>query len=289
MDRPLDSFVGKKVDDMFDATFAQTRRQHRERALETGETQLWEFHRRVDGGERHYEARFAPSGKDEVLVAVRDITERIELQRHVSYISERERRRIGHDLHDGLGQKLTGLSLSLKVLLQIMESEGSTHAERVKSLTAMTQDAVAECGRLARALAPGVSKTMDIAAALAGLALEVNEYPGVECTVECSTGAAAADPETQMHLYRIAQESVSNALRHGRARNIRMRYDCDGHFNRLEVLDDGNGIPPESERLEGIGLKSMRHRAQIINGSVEVAALSTGGTRVYCICPCAGS
>ena len=91
-----------------------------------------------------------------------------------------------------------------------------------------------------------------------------------------------------MHLYRIAQESINNALKHSEAQNIELRYEQEGESLRLEVLDDGRGIPPEQDRKEGMGLKSMRYRVHMINGSLEVAPRPGGGTRVLCLCAAQG-
>ena len=90
------------------------------------------------------------------------------------------------------------------------------------------------------------------------------------------------DPEVAAQLFRIAQEGINNALRHGNAQNIELCYGREGDSAYLEVIDDGIGIPAEHDRVEGLGLKSMRYRTRLINGTLDVAAKARGGTEVRC-------
>ena len=215
---------------------------------------------------------------------IEDITERVELERELVNAAEHERNRIGRDLHDSLGQRLTGMSLGLEVLAKTLDDEQSAHAGTVLKLRALAQKLISETRRVARDLSPGLSG-MGINEALKSLASEINEHSGVQCRVQCSGDTTLLDEQVSTHLYRIAQECVNNVLRHAAARNIELNFGRDGNALFLEVLDDGIGIPQETHRLDGLGLKSMQHRARIIRGRLDVAPRTTGGTRVRCSCP----
>ena len=243
------------------------------------------------GVSRHYSHSFYPDRRRDgsvvgVSCVVQDITERIELEREVIAVGERERRRIGRDLHDGLGQELTGASFAMQSLSDKLVREHSPHVQSLQDLTVMIQKMIAEIRRFARLLSPVFSPELKLSAALRVLAEEINEHSDVTCHAHCSYENEIHEPEIATHLYRIAQESINNALRHSGAQNIELRYWHDGDALFLEVLDDGTGIPAEESRVEGMGLRSMRFRARMLHGRLEVGLRNQGGTRVFCSCPC---
>ncbi|HEY8521607.1 MAG TPA: PAS domain-containing protein [Gammaproteobacteria bacterium] len=281
-----ETLVGRNVRDLFSEEFAREHQEHVRRAIETGEMQLWECRLPLPHGDIDLEARFVRSGDNEAVVTVRDVTEWLALQRDIVATQERERSRIGRDLHDGLGQELTALSLALEVLAQKLATEASPHAQAVDNLKAMAQKAIVTTRRIARSLSPGFGRELLIGEALEALAGEVSEHSNVTCRAICSRKDHAHDVELDTNLYRIAQEAVTNALRHGAPRNVELRYACDGKSIRLEVLDDGVGIAPEKVRRGGMGLRSMRYRAHLIHGHLEIERRPEGGTRVSCSCPC---
>jgi PAS domain S-box-containing protein len=242
------------------------------------------------GESRHYLHNYYPDkSKDGTVVGVscvvQDITERVELEREVVAAGERERLHIGHDLHDGLGQELTGVSLTLKSLSQKLARERSSHVQTVQDLTVMIQKMVVETRGLARRLSPVFSTELGLCDALRMLAIDVNEHSGVNCQAHCSFKNDIHDAEMATHLYRIAQESVNNALRHSGAHNIELRYGPEGGSLFLEVLDDGRGIPTRESRVDGIGLRNMHYRARMLRGRLDVGLRAQGGTRVRCSCP----
>lgn len=208
--------------------------------------------------------------------------ERVELERQIVATGERERDRIARDLHDGLGQELTGISLRLAALSKLLERERSNHLSTVQSLQALTQTSISESRRLSRSLSPGVGHNSGICAALSSLAREVNELSEVSCTANCSTEDDISDDEIVTQLFRIAQEATNNALKHSNARNIELHYGRDRGKVYLAVLDDGVGMPSERDRVDGLGLRSMRYRAQMIRGRLDARARVDGGTEVRC-------
>ena len=216
----------------------------------------------------------------------RQTAERVELEREIIAAGEHERGRIGYDLHDSLGQELTGISLGLEVLANTLEGEHSAHVQTVRSLKALSQKSISETRRISRSLSPGFRSELGICEALSSLANEVNEHSGVNCSAYYLANDDAHDIQVATQLFRIAQEGVSNALRHGNAKNIELRYEREVDVAYLAVIDDGIGIPAEHGRVEGLGLRSMRYRARMINGTLDVAARANGGTEVRCSFKC---
>lgn len=282
---PPDQIIGHNVAEFFEPGFVAEHHEHVDNALETGQVQLWQYQLPIQGEVRNLEARIIRSGKSEVIAIVQDITEQTRLEREVISSSENERKRIGHDLHDGLGQELTAVSLTLQALSLKLAREKSPHAQSAKDLAVSTQNMISQVRRFARQLSPVFSKEFGLNAALKALAEDVSEYSDVECHANCSYKFDPLDTDIAVHLYRIAQESINNAVRHSGAKNIALEYGRDGDSIYLEVLDDGAGIPTKDHRIDGIGLRSMRYRARMLRGRLDVAPRVHGGTRVLCSCP----
>ena len=282
---PPDEIIGHNVVEFFEPGFVAEHNEHVNNALETGQVQLWQYQLPIQGEIRNLEARIIRSGESEVIAIVQDITEQTRLEREVISSSENERKRIGHDLHDGLGQELTAVSLTLRALSLKLAREKSPHAQMAKDLTESTQNMISQARRFARQLSPVFSKEFGLNAALKALAEDVSSYSDVECHAHCSYEFDTLDTDIAVHLYRIAQESINNAVRHSGAKNIALEYGRDGDSVFLEILDDGTGIPTKDHRIDGIGLRSMRYRARMLRGRLDVAPRVQGGTRVLCSCP----
>lgn len=280
-----EELVGRNVWELFDEDFADEHQRHVRKAIETGETQVWECRMSVGSRDIDLEARFVRSGDEEAVVTVRDITELLRLQRELVFLQERERRRIGFDLHDDLGQELTGISLGLEALAQRLAREGSPHLQDVLDLKTMTLKSISATRRLARSLSPGFGNGLGITEALESLAREINEHSDAQCRALCSADHGH-DVDVEANLYRIAQECVTNSIKHGNPGNIELFYGCDGDLIRLEVLDDGAGLPREQARSDGMGFRSMRYRARLVNGNVQLGDRAEGGARVVFSCPC---
>ena len=217
--------------------------------------------------------------------SIGDITALRAAEQEVIAIGERERQRIGRDLHDGLGQELTGISLRLQSLIQELAREHSPHTQTVQHLTAMVQAAIADTKRVAQDLSPAFLSEFELSEALRGLAAEINRHAKTKCHVQASDEHDIHDRKVATHLFRIAQESINNALKHSGAQSIELRYGREGDSFFIEVLDDGTGIPPGEDRIEGVGLRSMRYRARMLNGRLTVAPRTPNGTRVRISCP----
>jgi len=217
--------------------------------------------------------------------SIRDITEARRTEQEVIGIIESERQRIGRDLHDGLGQELTGISLGLRTLAARLAREGSPLEDDVVKLGELVQKSIVDTRRIARVLSPAFSREQRLGDTLRALAAEIDRHAGVTCHAHCTDVGAHDDPEAATHVFRIAQEAVANALRHSGAKRIEVAYGPDGNGIVLEVVDDGVGIPAKEVRTDGLGLRSMHYRARMLNGRLAVAPRASGGTRVVCRYP----
>ena len=282
-----EQFVGKTAAELMGPEFAAAQQHFVEEALAKGQLQIWEHQlEKGPGRVRHLESRFVRSTDDEVMVIVRDVTERVELQREVIDVEARERSRIGNDIHDGLGQSLTAISLALRQLGQQLERDGLQYGSVVERISESVRQCIGDASRIARTLTPIIAENYRLREALGRLVQDVNDATGVRCSLRVGAGECTHSREIETQLFRIAQESVSNALRHANAAKISIEYACDGTQSRLEVLDDGHGIPDVRQRRDGLGLRSMRYRAGLIGATLDVARRPDGGTRVTCMCAC---
>lgn len=208
--------------------------------------------------------------------------EQLRLEREVLEISESERRRIGHDVHDSLGQRLTAASLSTNALVSALQTNAPALAQRGEEIGRQLRDAIAETRALSHGLAPVAVIADGLMAALALLAENISQSSGVRCVFEHENNVRLADPEIAGHLYRIAQEAVSNALKHAAPSEIRIGLEPRDGAVLLEVEDDGVGFEENALPNDGIGLRVMRYRARLIDAVLEIGSAPAGGTRIFC-------
>ena len=214
-----------------------------------------------------------------------DITEREQLERALLNISAREQRRIGQDLHDGLGQHLTGIAFMAKVHEEKLAAKKMADAAEAAKIVRLVNEAVHKTRELARGLLPVMSDAQGLMSALQLWAEEVEDIFGVPCKFECPTAVLIDDNAIATHLYHIAQEAVANAMKHGQARSILIQLAAKAGSGTLAILDDGSGIPQERENTQGMGLHIMNYRAAMIGGTLEIAPNGIRGTRVSCRFP----
>src|SRR5215213_152036 len=235
---------------------------------------------------------------------IRDISERKELETAILEIAEREQQRIGHDLHDGLGQELTGIAFLSKVLQETLASRGAMEAGDAGNIAAMVNRAIGQTRELARGLYPAELETGGLLAALKQLAFRVDKLYALSCDLEYDDTAAGAvtDMGVARHVFRIAQEAVTNAVRHSKAKRIwiSLRSSADARDLTLTVKDDGVGPPPAADTPEtvrsaaleaardgtsGLGLHLMSYRARMIGGQLDIRRGSEGGMVLTCVWP----
>ncbi len=214
-----------------------------------------------------------------------DITEREQLEKALLNVSSREQRRIGQDLHDGLGQHLTGIAFMAKVHEAKLTEKRLADALDAAKIVRLVNEAIHKTRELARGLLPVVSDAQGLMSALQIWASEVEDIFGISCRFECGTAVLIYDDAMATHLYHIAQESVNNALKHGHARNILIRLTAENGRGTLLIKDDGSGIVENRGNNQGMGLHIMNYRAGMIGGTLEVAPDSIRGTTVTCTFP----
>jgi PAS domain S-box-containing protein len=213
----------------------------------------------------------------------RDITEHKALQREVLEIAALEQRRIGQDLHDGIGQELTGLTmLTQRLVGELNAGERSQGAVAAAKIHAGLEQALSHVRAVSKGLVPVEVDAEGLMVALADLVARTNELHGVSCTFECLRPVAIPDNQTATHLYRMSQEAVTNAIKHGRPENIVIRLGAEGGLATLRVIDDGTGFDPSSENTAGTGLRIMRYRADLISAQLEIAPARPHGTIITC-------
>lgn len=222
----------------------------------------------------------ARGGITMVLVEGRDMTESRRLQQHVLEISRREQRRIGQDLHDMLGQNLTGLAFLVKVLERKLNEKNMPEAADAAALAKLANQAINQSRALARGLLP-VELTADgLMTALEGLAANIETLFGIPCHFHCDQPVLLSDDSTAVHLYNIAREAAHNAVKHAHCRNIRIELKSDSGQMVMQVCDDGIGLQPGGG--DGMGLHIMRYRARMIGAELSIKPNAGAGTAVVC-------
>lgn len=221
------------------------------------------------------------------LVILRDITERKRLEREILEINDRVQQRIGQDLHDGLCQHLAGIELMSQVLEQKIAAKSRTDAARVGEIAGHVRDAISQTRLLARGLSPITLESEGLMSGLKELASNTEKIFRVACRWICPEPVLVDDQAVATHLFRIAQEAVSNAIKHGKAKHICLRLDRQGAGLVLRVKDDGRGLIPAAPDAKGMGLRIMRSRAGLIGGAVTVENVPAGGVEVTCSVPLA--
>jgi two-component system, LuxR family, sensor kinase FixL len=232
-----------------------------------------------DGSLRHVEFVGTLMG-DRLLIAANDITERERLEQQILEISEEERERIGQDLHDGLCQVLSGIKFRATLLEQKLDSKHLGEAREAGVIEDLLNTAIQQARNMARGLHPVALEAQGLMSALEELTASVSEVFGIDCRCRCEHTVLVHDHVVAMHLYRIAQEAINNAIRHGHAKLIAVRLARPAGRLCLEVQDNGGGFPSRV-RKGGMGLHLMHYRARALRATLEISSDSRG-TRVTC-------
>lgn len=210
-----------------------------------------------------------------------DIDERKRLEQQIIKVSEDEQKRIGQELHDGLGQHLTGIAFLSKVLEQKLAVQSLPEAMDASEIVKLVNQGISKTRTLARGLFPVELEANGLMSALEQLAANVNKLFGIACTFRCDNPVLVHDRIAAINLYRIAQEAVNNAAKHGKASNIQIVLVATGDKISLSVTDDGIGFDPKlCEKNEGMGCHIMRYRAGMLGASLHIQKAVGSGTEV---------
>jgi signal transduction histidine kinase len=208
------------------------------------------------------------------------------LEHEIISISEREQERIGQDLHDGICQYLAALSCSAASLRSDLERHNLTAEAKVAGeLAGFLRDAVIQTRNLARGLVPVQMDEAGLTSALEELTASATRLFGISCVYESAGSPFIQDNTVARHLYRIAQEAINNATKHGKAINVRVSLTEDGRATTLRIADDGTGISKTATESDGMGMGLMRYRARLAGGELHVEERPGGGTVISCGIP----
>jgi signal transduction histidine kinase len=190
------------------------------------------------------------------------------LEREILIISEQERQAIGHDLHDGLGQLLTGISFLVKNISLKTEKSEYDISKQLNELALLVKDATVQCRQLSKGLVPVVIENEGFLASLDQLAVNTREIFNIACTLDVNGNIPITDSFTATQLYLIIKEAVNNAVKHGNVGNIAININCENSHLIVHVTDDGTGIRETEKKDQGIGMSIMKYRANLINAGL---------------------
>ncbi|MCX8005294.1 MAG: sensor histidine kinase [Burkholderiaceae bacterium] len=210
-----------------------------------------------------------------------EIARRRTLERQLLTVAENEKQRISLELHDGLGQHLTGATFVARTLADRLRAAGCAESAEADWLVQLLNEAIARTRALARGLWPVSLERESLAASIAKLAEDLEAIFGVSCAVQVVDAPRIVSPFVAHHIFRIVQEAANNAMRHARARRLTFRLEAVGETYTVCVINDG--LPLDPQRLEnggGLGVVGMRLRAEAIGGELSIEPLPDGGAEV---------
>ncbi len=245
--------------------------------------------RRRDGSQFAGEvlsAEIELSGEKRILVVVQDISERKQLESEIIEIANRERRRLGADLHDGLGQELTGISLMLRSFSKRAGLGAFEVSRELDEIITLVNHAIQSARKMALGISPVTLERGGLLPALQTLIGWSRTSYNIDARLSLSIRSPLLIGESAAaHLYLIVQEAINNSVKHGRARSIEVTLRTSRSLVSLSIVDDGVGIGEHAARDGGMGLKLMEYRSAVIGGVLKVKRLANGGTRVHSVCP----
>ncbi len=213
---------------------------------------------------------------------LRDISIRRRLEREMLEAIEREQRRIGSDLHDGVYQELSGIDLLVRVLQKRLTSTSAVDAQSASAISGYVQQAIEQVGMVARGLSPVEASDDGLMRALQELARHSSKLLKINCEVECDPALKINDHDKATHVYRIAQEAINNAFKHGGAKRIYISLTANFDKIMLTITDDGCGFSEDSIASGGMGLRTMHYRSDMISAKLEIRHAEPRGTVVIC-------
>jgi two-component system CheB/CheR fusion protein len=219
----------------------------------------------------------------EVEGIARDITERKRLEREILEISNREQRRIGHDLHDGVCQQLAGIAYMSSSLADELEEKGGAESSRAERISSLINGVINQTRGVARGLFPVRLEENGLVSALEELAGNASEMFKLNCRFVSTESPSGVENEIALHLYYIAVEAVANAAKHGKPKNIVISLEPAGDRYWLRVQDDGIGSSRFAGPQTGMGIRIMQYRARVIGATLTLQSRPGSGTDVSCL------
>lgn len=261
--------------------------------LKTGEKKILDSRREVHAMKKDGTIFPIDLGVTEIIIegkrtfagVIRDLSAQRELEKQLIERGNEERRKIGRELHDGLGQMLTGIRLLTESLTRKLQANALPGAEEVKEISEM----ITEADQYARSISQGMVQVdvekRGLSVAIQNLCKQTTKYAGIECTMMESNEIKIENHTMAVHIYRIIQEAISNAIKHGKAHKVIIRLSQNKYHTSISIDDDGEGFNPDEIENKGIGLQIMKYRVGIMGGIFEIARTEEKMTRIQCIIP----
>lgn len=214
-----------------------------------------------------------------------EIAERERLERDLLAVSEREQRRIGQDLHDGLCQHLAGTAIATQVLAEKLTARGAAESPETQRIVGYVEEAIALARGIARGLDPVTMRADGLMQALEEFSSVTSEMYGVKSVFRCDSPVLVRSSAVASHLYRIAQEAVSNAIKHGSATEVVTALESSETGLRLSISDNGCGMTSSVPSKSGMGLRIMADRAKVLGASLQIGRAELGGAELLLVVP----
>ena len=272
-----DNLAGMHLQDLFNASDFEV---FKASSADTNESIMSCTFFCLDGSKRDVELKKFSLPDHYTLYGICDVSPRQRVEELVG-AAARERQRIGQDLHDSIGQTLTGISLLSQSLSNALAQDGHARSEDASQISGLADEASNQIRQISRSLMPSEIVRHGLCASLRELARVTTNSCGIVCETRLDESLEFPDVAVETHLYRIAQEAVNNAVRHAAASRIDIVISATNGMPQLDVVDDGRWIEPEANVI-GIGLKTMEYRASAVGGRLHIGTSPQGGTRVTC-------
>src|SRR5213594_3175877 len=212
----------------------------------------------------------------------REVAERQRLDQEIAQVADRERRRLGQDLHDRLGQHLTGTALAAQVLKEKLAAKSAPEVTEAEKLVRYVEEGIDLTRNLARGFFSPELEADGLSVALEGLAENISERFAINCIFHGEESIPLRDSGVATHLDRLAQAAANSVVKHATAENIDIRVNMDGSELTLAIMDDGIGFPDAPSNSKGLGLRLMRHGAALIGAALSVQRNGRSGTTATC-------
>jgi PAS domain S-box-containing protein len=254
-----------------------------------GETWQGEFYNKKKDGTFFWERAVISPLKNEkgsithFLAVKEDISEKKELEKQMVDIIEDGQRKLGRDLHDGLGQELTGIAFMAKSLVQKVKKNLPDETKNFEMLVDHVNRSIAQVKNISKGLYPASLEQDGLQPAIKSMAENINQMYLVHCNFNFKNVKRLPDPASEIHLFRIAQEALNNTIKHARAKNVTINLSQVKNIVKLQIIDDGIGIGESMQKNKGLGLSIMKNRARLINATLDVRLNDQGGTLVECL------
>ena len=277
----FDRETGEQVDEAFWEPLADPTDERRTRTLE--------LIGRARGG-RTFPVRMGVSyvarEHGPLFVAIlQDVSHRREVERELAGLTEPERQQIGHELNESLGQMLSGMGLITEDVVRQLEEEGVETVSEVARISKLLKEADEQVRTVTNRLVPVNLEANEFGSALEELAIKTEREHGVDCRVTVRGNGRLADNTVATHLYRIAEEAITNAIEHGRAEHVRIRLLLGDQKVRMRIEDDGTGFDETVENVRRMGMRTMEYRARLVGATLSVRSGKNEGTCVTCTLP----